>query len=364
MVIFFFYRGTHLDFAAGRMPVALALTGGELLCRMPMKCLSRANPNSLERCDRFATSPRASGLAFLLLGLVVVTVGCNRSQPYLVASPSGFLGAGSGGGSSPTVPAALPSGATPAGPASLGPNAYAAQMAEVERRAKLLDENNRQLHTQLAQSQQQLQLYKERSDLMQRQLSDMSGQLQQAKIASSRPAAPSTSSTPSSTLAKSPGSDSTRRSGARLTANTSGGVTPDGLKSLGYEVEVKNGVARLRIPSDQLFQSGSAQPTTSAAGILDRIAEVIRTDYPKQRIAIEGHTDNAPLYGGAFSTSHQLASAQTNAVFEHLTKRNQIPQAQLFTLAHGSNYPLMDNQTPSGRASNRRIEFVIYTETY
>ncbi len=357
-----------------------------------MKVLSNSNPDPHGRLGRFATAHRACGWALLLsslMGLLVASFGCNRSQPYLVSSPSGFLSAGAGSGASPTVPAATAAGSTPgaaaAGSASLGPNAYAAQMAELERRAKLLDENNRQLHTQLAQSQQQMQLYKERSDLMQRQLSDMSGQLQQAKIASSRTAPPSTSSaspstslaspstslaSPStssatpSTLSKSPPTDSTRRSGARLTANTSGGVTPDGLKSLGYEVEVKNGVVRLRIPSDQLFQSGSAQPTTSAAGILDRVAEVIKTDYPKQRIAIEGHTDNAPLYGGTYSTSHQLASAQTNAVFEHLTKRNQIPQAQLFTLAHGSNYPLMDNQTPAGRASNRRIEFVIYTETY
>ena len=343
-----------------------------------MKVLSNSNPDPHGRLGRFATARRACGWALLLsslMGLLVASFGCNRSQPYLVSSPSGFLSAGAGSGASPTVPAATAAGSTPgaaaAGSASLGPNAYAAQMAELERRAKLLDENNRQLHTQLAQSQQQMQLYKERSDLMQRQLSDMSGQLQQAKLASSRTAPPSTSSaSPStssatpSTLSKSTPTDSTRRSGARLTANTSGGVTPDGLKSLGYEVEVKNGVVRLRIPSDQLFQSGSAQPTTSAAGILDRVAEVIKTDYPKQRIAIEGHTDNAPLYGGTYSTSHQLASAQTNAVFEHLTKRNQIPQAQLFTLAHGSNYPLMDNQTPAGRASNRRIEFVIYTETY
>lgn len=337
-----------------------------------MNAVSKAKTDSHERLGRFATVHRAYGWTWFVVcifGFFAVSIGCNRSQPYLVASPSGFLGAGSGSGASPTVPAAsAPGTASPgmaaAGTASLGPNAYAAQMAELERRAKLLDENNRQLHTQLAQSQQQMQLYKERSDLMQRQLSDMSGQLQQAKIASSRATPPSASSATSSTLPKPPATDSTRRSGARLTANTSGGVTPDGLKNLGYEVEVKNGVVRLRIPSDQLFQSGSAQPTTSAAGILDRVAEVIRTDYPKQRIAIEGHTDNAPLYGGTYSTSHQLASAQTNAVFEHLTKRNQIPQAQLFTLAHGSNYPLMDNQTPAGRASNRRIEFVIYTETY
>jgi chemotaxis protein MotB len=50
--------------------------------------------------------------------------------------------------------------------------------AEFESRIRALDAANQQLTTQLAQSQQQLQLYKDRSDLMQRQLADVSGQLQ------------------------------------------------------------------------------------------------------------------------------------------------------------------------------------------
>jgi chemotaxis protein MotB len=133
---------------------------------------------------------------------------------------------------------------------------------------------------------------------------------------------------------------------------------------LGYEVETDGRVVRLRIPADQLFQSNTAQLTPSAANILDRVSDVIKSEYSTQRIAIEGHTDNGPIYGGSYSTPHQLASAQTNAVFEHMTRRNQLPTTQLFTLAHGSNYPLEDNQSAGGRASNRRIEFVVYPETF
>ncbi|MFN7291191.1 MAG: flagellar motor protein MotB, partial [Pirellula sp.] len=264
----------------------------------------------------------------------------NRSNPYLTATPSGF-------GGLPTTP-------------QPGQEATA-QMAELERRARLLDENNRQLTTQLAQSQQQMQLYRERSDLMQRQLAEVSSQLQGSKLAQTQ-----TSQQARSLAERIENMESAqrRRGGAKLTANTSSKLSGTGIRELGFNVEEDNGVIRVRVPSDQLFQSGTAQLSSSASGPLDRIAQVITRDYPQQRIAIEGHTDNAQLYGGTYTTSHQLAAAQSNAVMEQLTKRNQLPTTQLFTLAHGNNYPIADNNTPAGRSSNRRIEFVIYPDNW
>lgn len=268
------------------------------------------------------------------------SLGCNRSNPYLTAMPSGFSGAGAPNVASPQ---------------------FTAQITELERRAKLLDDNNRQLTTQLAQSQQQMQLFKERSELMQRQLADVNNQLTQSRIANAQ------SGQQLRGLADQVQTAQTmqqRRGGAKLTANTSNAIASEPLRDLGYSVSDDGGVIRLRIPSDQLFQPGTAQLSASASSILDRISESLKRGYPRQRISIEGHTDNAPLYGGTYATSHQLAAAQSNAVLEHLTRRNQMPSNQLFTLAHGDNYSIGDNQTPAGRATNRRIEFVVYPETF
>jgi flagellar motor protein MotB len=277
----------------------------------------------------------------ILLVVMFAVSGCNRSNPYLTASPSGFL-----------MPNVAPGLANPQLPA---------QLAEIERRAKLSDDNNRQLTTQLAQSQQQNQLLKERSDLMQRQLQDTSNQLQQSRMSSAQ------STQQFRGLADRVQVDQSlqeRRGGARLTANTSSKIGSEPLRELGYVVENEGGVLRLRVPADQLFQLGTAQLSPSASGILDRISETLKRNYGRQRIAIEGHTDNSPLYGGTFSTNHQLAAAQSNAVLEHLTRRNQMPIIQLFTLNHGDNYPIADNQSPASRATNRRVEFVIYSETF
>jgi chemotaxis protein MotB len=236
----------------------------------------------------------------------------------------------------------------------------------LEKRIRSLDEANQQLTAQLAQAQQQTKLYKDRSDLMQRQLADVSGQLQ------SRVAASAIAAMPPPPVVKPPpamvpegrefGSNTSRRSGARLTANVSRELESDPLRDLGYEVEVASDGLRLRIPSDQLFQSGSSQLTPSGTGLLDRIAQILKTHYSDRRIAIEGYTDNSPIYGGAYTTSHQLTSAQAEAVLEQWIRRNQLPASQFVTLAHGSNHPISDNQNPAGRAANRRIEVVVQAE--
>lgn len=233
---------------------------------------------------------------------------------------------------------------------------------------KALDDANKQLTAQLAQAQQQAQLYKDRSDLMQRQLADVANRNPPRVAISSPPpvAPPPIATAPSASRSTPPtsdfGSGGARRSGARLTANVSRSLESEPLRELGYEVEMGSDGLRLRIPSDQLFQPGSAQLTPSGTGLLDRIANIVRAHYSDRRIAIEGYTDNSPLYGGTSSTSHQLTSAQTDAVLDQWTRRNQLPSRQFVTLAHGSNQPIADNQNPAGRAANRRIEIVVQSQ--
>ncbi|MFN6138298.1 MAG: hypothetical protein ACK480_07325, partial [Planctomycetota bacterium] len=143
------------------------------------------------------TRAKSDSIRISLLGLVIAialisTMGCQKSQPYVLGSMPNYLRP-----YSPGSPVVIPDAANPtAAPASLAQTpatapavplasapasalslpsppatsttnannfAYAAQISELERRARLLDENNRQLHSQLAQAQQQVQTYRERS---------------------------------------------------------------------------------------------------------------------------------------------------------------------------------------------------------
>ncbi|WP_145178178.1 OmpA/MotB family protein [Rubripirellula lacrimiformis] len=228
-----------------------------------------------------------------------------------------------------------------------------ARLAELNRRVQLLDDNNRQLHTQLAQSEQQAQVFKDESALLRKQLGEVSNQMQSTAIAA-RNAQDQVRGMQASTQIR----------GATIQPNTNLSQMVSKLNLGGIPVQQDGEVIRIAVPSDQLFAPGSGQLHAQAAATLDSIATQLLRSFPRQRIGIEGYTDNAPIYGGGFSSAHQLTAAQAAAVLDLLTRRNGMPPNQLFTVAQGSNNPRQTNDTPAGRAANRRIELVIYPDTY
>lgn len=233
---------------------------------------------------------------------------------------------------------------------SQGGPAQANQMQDFDRRANALDFDNRDLHAELAKSQQQVQLLNEKVNLLSKQLNDAANQIQSVQAA--RVEAEQQMRTFQASVRS--------RGGATITPNSSLLGTLPVVSLQGLEVRLDKDVIRIEIPADRIFQAGSAQLLPSAPYLIDQIADSIVKNYPRQMIGVEGHTDNSPL--GAMS-SHQLASAQALAVNEVLTTRSRLPSSQLFTVAHGANHPLASNATPAGRTRNRRVEVVVYPDT-
>jgi chemotaxis protein MotB len=189
---------------------------------------------------------------------------------------------------------------------------------------------------------------------MQRQLQETTAQLQQSRIAHQSLQSQASGLQASMSL----------RGGASLKANNSLLASASSLQIPGTTVQPDGDLIRIRIAADQLFAPGSAQLNPTSVGVLDQVGATLIRQFSRQRVAVEGHTDHGPLYGGSFTTPYQLASAQAQAVMDSLTRRSAVPAAQLFMVAHGSNHPRADNQSPAGRAENRRIEIVIYPETF
>ena len=241
---------------------------------------------------------------------------------------------------------------TPGSPGTVDP--VQAQMAELNRRVRLLDDNNRQLHTQLAQSEQQSQVYRDELGLVRQQLADTTNRLDSAAVAANEATDRLQGLQASTQL----------RGGATIRANTNLQQIASQMNFGGLQVIPDGDTIRIVVPADQLFQPGAATLLPNAAPTLDNLAAQIRTSLPRQRIAVEGYCDTAPLYGGRFTTSHQLTSAQVASIVEMLTRRSGLPEAQLFTIAQGANHPRASNDEAAGRAVNRRIEFVVYPETF
>lgn len=285
-----------------------------------------------------------SGL--ISIGGLITLTGC-QNNPFASTQPLGSAGG-----------VGIPLSVNPPTAAS------SAEVADLERRMRALDENNRMLTAQLAQVQQQGDLYKERSALLQKQLGDMTAQVQSSLQNASRVASnPANASVPS-TQARGIQASTTARSGATLTANNSLAKQAGMISIPGAITEVDGDTIRIRIPADQIFASGTDQLNGSASNILDPVANTLATMFPKQRVGIEGHADDGPLYGGNYSSPLQLSTAQAMQIVDYLTKRNQLAPNQLFTIGHGTNHPRASNQSAIGRADNRRIEIVIYPTTF
>ncbi len=270
-------------------------------------------------------------LAAVLLLAFVLAMGCSQN-PYFAA----------------------PGGAAWQSPQNAAINQNDARLAELSRRVQLLDDNNRQLHTQLAQSEQQAQVFRDESDLLRNQLAELSQKMESTAIAA-RDAENRVRGMQASTQI---------RGNASIQANTNLSQLAGRLNLGGIPVAQDGEAIRIVVPTDQLFQPGTAQLTPQAAATIDPIAAQLRSLFPRNRIGIEGYTDNAQVYGGAVATTHQLASAQASAVLDLLTRRSGMSPQQLFTVAQGANNPRQPNTTPAGRAANRRIELVIYPDTY
>jgi flagellar motor protein MotB len=229
---------------------------------------------------------------------------------------------------------------------------YLAQLQELNRRVTQLDQNNRDLHMQLAQAQQGAQASGDQVKFLQKQLADTANQLRSAQLAK-QDAEKRVDAIQASTR---------HRGGATISANNSIKSTLTPIDIPGLEVVQDVDVIRIVLPADQLFRQGSVQFQPGAAQTLDSVADAITRNYPRQMVGVEGHTDT-PLSGAGPTAAHQLAAAQAYAVFEHLTNQNRMPAQQLTVMSQGANRPRYSNETAAGKAGNRRIELVIYPET-
>ena len=74
-----------------------------------------------------------------------------------------------------------------------------------------------------------------------------------------------------------------------------------------------------------------------------------------RRVEIEGHCCNI----GEDKWNDGLSQQRAEAVAEYLERMHDVPRDKMITLAYGEARPKHPNDTPAGRAANRRCEVVI-----
>ncbi|MDB5047508.1 MAG: OmpA/MotB domain protein [Fibrobacteres bacterium] len=109
------------------------------------------------------------------------------------------------------------------------------------------------------------------------------------------------------------------------------------------------------------FESGNADVKESAYKVLEEIAKKI-TQY-RNPVRIEGHTDNVPIHSRTYPTNWELSSARATNMVRILTERFKVPAGKISASGYGESRPKTSNDTPSGRARNRRVDIVILSST-
>ena len=119
--------------------------------------------------------------------------------------------------------------------------------------------------------------------------------------------------------------------------------------------QMQSGVI-LHLPEGVLFDSGSAQVKKTGTKVLNKVAKELQ-DVPYQTI-VGGFTDNVPIskkLAQQFPSNWDLAAARATSVVRLLEDKG-VPKGRLVAVSLGENQPVATNDTPEGRAQNRRIE--------
>lgn len=104
------------------------------------------------------------------------------------------------------------------------------------------------------------------------------------------------------------------------------------------------------------FETASFTLKETSRNELDRIIKLME-QYPTMRIEINGHTDNV----GSDEYNNDLSLKRANSVKEYLTNRG-IVKDRLVTNGYGKLKPIATNDTPEGRAMNRRIALIVISK--
>ncbi|WP_188620197.1 OmpA family protein [Flavobacterium suaedae] len=122
----------------------------------------------------------------------------------------------------------------------------------------------------------------------------------------------------------------------------------------GAEVERVGEGIKLTLGENSVnFDLNKSTLTSKAKANLDRLVPVFN-EYPNTNIQVFGYTDSS----GSDDYNLRLSEQRAASVVSYLTGKG-LSSSRFTTMGKGEADPIADNETASGRAQNRRVEFAI-----
>src|SRR5258708_5010022 len=118
---------------------------------------------------------------------------------------------------------------------------------------------------------------------------------------------------------------------------------------------------KVAVNSDLLFPSGSWQMPPQAAQLIAKMAPIL-APFQQTTIIVTGYTDNVPigpeLRQQGVDSNQQLSLKRAQTVANFLVSQGVNPNL-VSAQGRGDAYPVAPNDTPQGRAQNRRVELTL-----
>ena len=129
----------------------------------------------------------------------------------------------------------------------------------------------------------------------------------------------------------------------------------------GLTVYEKDGKVYVSMENKLLFQTGSWALNGEGKTAVVEVGKVLAQN-PDLSVLIEGHTDDDKItgnLGGGIESNWDLSTKRATAIVNILSENKGINKQNLTAAGRGEFAPLMSNDTPEGKAKNRRIEIIL-----
>ncbi|MDH3712927.1 MAG: OmpA family protein [Gammaproteobacteria bacterium] len=124
--------------------------------------------------------------------------------------------------------------------------------------------------------------------------------------------------------------------------------------------QLENKLTLIRVGSDILFETGSAELSSDGEKTLALVARILN-EYPDRKVNVEGHTDTVPIgsrLAQSYPSNWELSAARAARAVRYLENAG-VEAWRLNVVGYGEQQPVAANDTAEARAKNRRIEIAV-----
>ena len=123
------------------------------------------------------------------------------------------------------------------------------------------------------------------------------------------------------------------------------------------ELLAQGALVVIRIREKGSFASASDIIEDKFIPVISKIESVLLETDGEIRVA--GHTDNLPIDNEYFRSNWELSGGRAGSVTRELLKSGRLKKGRFVITGYADTKAIADNNTPEGRATNRRVEVII-----